>query len=203
MKKDDLKKELTKLVNDKKTLNVVVIALILAFVLLAISFLSETRKKHDTKESLSTNISSEDNTNLTKTEEVMSDYEKKETEELKILLKKIDSVGEVDAKIYFESGEIRVPATEETTQEAVTEETDNQGGKRTNKTQSGGSTVVMAVDGNSNEPYILKVNKPEISGVLIVAEGARSSKVKYDIQVAVSTLYGISIDKVNVYPMTN
>ena len=84
MKKDDLKKELTKLVNDKKTLNVVVIALILAFVLLAISFLSETRKKHDTQESLSTNISSEDNTSLTKTEEVMSDYEKKETEELKI-----------------------------------------------------------------------------------------------------------------------
>ena len=59
----------------------------------------------------------------------------------------------------------------------------------------------MAGDGSSSEPYILQVNKPEISGVVIVAEGATSSKVKYDIQVAVSSLYDISIDKVNVYPM--
>ena len=51
--------------------------------------------------------------------------------------------------------------------------------------------------------HILQTNKPEISGVVIVAEGASSSKVKYDIQVAVSSLYGISIDKVNVYPMKN
>lgn len=61
----------------------------------------------------------------------------------------------------------------------------------------------MAVEGSKNEPYILQTNKPEISGVVIVAEGASSSKVKYDIQVAVSSLYGISIDKVNVYPMKN
>ena len=61
----------------------------------------------------------------------------------------------------------------------------------------------MSSDSGKNEPYILQVNKPEISGVIIVAEGATSAKVKYDIQVAVSTLYGISIDKVNVYPMKN
>ena len=41
----DLKKSLAKLVNDKKFLNVVVIALILAFVLLAISFITTSRKK--------------------------------------------------------------------------------------------------------------------------------------------------------------
>ena len=203
MKKGDLKRELTNLVNDKKILNAVVIALILAFVLLAISFLSTTRKKDDAEESLSTQIASQDGKGLTETEEVLSSYEEKETEDLKILLKKIEDVGDVDVKIYFKSGEIKVPATEETTQEAVTEETDNQGGSRTNKTQNGGSTVVMAGDGSTNEPYILKVDKPEINGVLIVAEGAKSSKVKYDIQVAVSSLYGISIDKVNVYPMKN
>ena len=45
MGKGSLKDDLTKLFNDKRFLNVVVIALILAFVLLAISFLTTTRKK--------------------------------------------------------------------------------------------------------------------------------------------------------------
>lgn len=133
----------------------------------------------------------------------MNSYEAQEKKELKNLLTKIENVGEVEVMIYFKSGEVKVPATENTTQEVTTEETDNQGGKRTNTQQTDGSKVVMAVEGSKNEPYILQTNKPEISGVAIVAEGASSSKVKYDIQVAVSSLYGISIDKVNVYPMKN
>ena len=45
MGKKDYKKEITNIINDKKFLNVVCIALILAFVLLAISFISTSRKK--------------------------------------------------------------------------------------------------------------------------------------------------------------
>lgn len=201
MGKGNFKDDLTKLINDKKFLNVVVIALILAFVLLAISFLTTTRKK-DTKESISSNV--EDTSNLEEeVKKTMDNYEENEKQTLKNLLSKIENVGNVEVKINFKSGEIKIPATEETIQEAFTEETDSQGGKRSTTQQTGGSTVVMAGDGGKNEPYILQVNKPEISGVLIVAEGATSAKVKYDIQVAVSTLYGISIDKVNVYPMKN
>jgi stage III sporulation protein AG len=201
MGKINIKGDLAKIINDKKFLNVVVIALILAFVLLAISFLSTTRKK-DTEESLSTNV--ENSTNLEETaENTMSNYEESEKQTLRNLLTQIENVGEVEVMINFKSGEVKIPATEENTQEALTEETDSQGGNRTTTQKNGGSTVVMAGDGSKNEPYILQVNKPEISGVLIVAEGASSAKVKYDIQVAVSTLYGISIDKVNVYPMKN
>lgn len=201
MGKGNFKSDLTKIINDKKFLNVVVIALILAFVLLAVSFVTTTRKK-DTKESLSQNVESgnglEENIQNT-----IDNYEENEKQTLKNLLNKIENVGAVEVKIYFKSGEVKVPAIEEDTQESVTEETDSQGGNRSTTQQNGGNTVVMAGDGNKTEPYILQVNKPEISGVLIVAEGASSAKVKYDIQVAVSTLYGISIDKVNVYPMKN
>lgn len=201
MGKGNIKGDLAKIINDKKFLNVVVIALILAFVLLAISFLSTTRKK-DTKESLSTNV--DDSSALEETaKDTMSNYEESEKQTLRNLLTQIENVGEVEVMINFKSGEVKVPAIEENTQEALTEETDSQGGNRTTTQKNGGSTVVMSGDGSKNEPYILQVNKPEISGVLIVAEGASSSKVKYDIQVAVSTLYGISIDKVNVYPMKN
>ncbi|MGG7058685.1 stage III sporulation protein AG [Clostridium nigeriense] len=201
MGKSNIKSDLAKVINDKKFLNAVVIALILAFLLLAISFLSTTRKK-ETEESLSTSV---DNSSAIEeaAKDTMSNYEESEKQTLRTLLAKIENVGEVEVMINFKSGEVKVPAIEENTQEALTEETDSQGGNRTTTQKNGGSTVVMAGDGSKNEPYILQVNKPEISGVLIVAEGASSAKVKYDIQVAVSTLYGISIDKVNVYPMKN
>lgn len=199
MGKGNFKSDLAKLINDKKFLNAVVIALILAFVLLAISFLTTTRKK-STKESLSSNVKSTSSLEE-EAQKTIDNYEENEKQTLKNMLNNIENVGSVDVKIYFKSSEVKIPAIEENTQDQITEETDSQGGKRATKQQNGGSKVVMAGDGSKNEPYILQVNKPEISGVLIVAEGASSAKVKYDIQVAVSALYGISIDKVNVYPM--
>ncbi|WP_300384389.1 stage III sporulation protein AG [Clostridium sp.] len=199
MRKKDYKKEISNIINDKRFLNIVCVALILAFVLLAISFVSNSRKKSN--ESVKVN-GTESNLDIGgERSKVLSSYEEKEMEELKGLLGKIQDVGQVEVKIHFKSGEVKVPAIENTNQEAVTEETDNQGGKRINNQKTGGSKVVMSDNGSSTEPYILQINKPEVYGVVIVASGANSSKVKYDIQVAVSNLYGISIDKVNVYPM--
>ena len=59
----------------------------------------------------------------------------------------------------------------------------------------------MKSDSNSSEPFITKTYKPAVTGVLIVAEGAKSSEIKYNIQKAVSKLYDISLEQVNVYPM--
>lgn len=199
MGKKDVKKELTNLLNDKKFLNVIYIALVISFLLIAISFVTTSRKK-DTSTAI--NINTLESENSTVKEEIKN-YEEKEQKELQELLRKMEDVGEVDVKIYFKSGEVKIPATENTTQESITQENDSSGGTRTNEQLTDGSKVVMAGDGGNNEPYILQVNKPEITGVLVVSEGATSSKVKYDIQVAISSLYGISIDKVNVYPMKN
>jgi len=200
MGKGDWKKELANIINDKKFLNAVCIALVLAFVLLAISFLTTGRKKQAKPTALEN--TTQDSSNIeSQTKELIDSYEEQEKRELKNLLTKVQNVGEVEVMIYFKSGEIKIPATENNTQQSVTEETDKDGGKRVNNQQTGGNKVVMAGDGSKNEPYILQKNKPEITGVVIVAEGASNSKVKYDIQVAVSSLYGISMNKVNVYPM--
>ncbi len=59
----------------------------------------------------------------------------------------------------------------------------------------------MQNDSNTSEPFITKTYKPQITGIIIVAEGAKSNKITYDIQKAVSSFYNLSLDKVNVYPM--
>lgn len=113
----------------------------------------------------------------------------------------MEGVGEVEVQMHFESGEVKVPAYNSTTQNSETREEDSQGGTRATLQETGGDTVVMS--GDTNEPFILQTYKPKITGIIIVAKGASSSKVRYDIQVAVSTLYNLSLDKVNVYPMEN
>lgn len=105
--------------------------------------------------------------------------------------------------MYFESGEVKVPAYNSTTQTSETREEDSQGGTRSTVQENGGDTVVMYSDGSTNEPFIVQTYKPKITGIIIVAEGAKNSKLRYDMQTAVSTLYNLSLDKVNVYPMEN
>ncbi|WP_426349436.1 stage III sporulation protein AG [Alloiococcus sp. CFN-8] len=130
-----------------------------------------------------------------------SSYEEQQKNELQSILSKMKGVGEVEVMIYFESGEEQIPATENNNSNTYTEETDNQGGKRTNNQSSDGTSVVMQNQGNGTSPFILKVNKPRITGVVVIAEGAEDTLIKYDIENAISRLYDLNLDKVYVYPM--
>lgn len=201
MGKDNFKNEFTKIINDKKFLNIVTIALVLAFVLLAVSFLTTGRKKSTSPtnggvESPIANASEDG----AKSKEILS-YEETQRKELVSILNKMDGVGEVEVMMHFASGEVKVPAIDQNTQVSVTEEADRDGGKRVQEQQTDGSKIVMSGNGSENEPFILQTYKPQITGIVIVAEGAESEKVKYDVQTAISSLYGLSLDKVNVYPM--
>lgn len=131
----------------------------------------------------------------------LASYEQQQKNELKYILGQMNGVGRVEVMIYFESGEEQVPAINNNTANNHTEETDNQGGKRTTKQTNDGTTVVMQNNGGSNEPFILKINKPKLTGVMVIAEGAADDVIKYSIQKAVSKLYDIELDKVYVYPM--
>jgi stage III sporulation protein AG len=81
---------------------------------------------------------------------------------------------------------------------STTEKTDNQG--ETVNNQNKMRKHLCYVWWN-NEPFILTTYKPKITGVIILAEGATNSKTKYEIEQAVSKLYNLSLDKVNVYSM--
>ena len=116
-------------------------------------------------------------------------------------IKKIEGVGDVDVMITFESGEQKVPAYDKSTQISKTEESDTSGGTRVNNQNTDGSKVVMTTKDGDNEPFILTTYKPKVIGVIAVAEGAENSKTKYEIEQAISKLYDLSLDKVNVYSM--
>lgn len=200
MKKDDLKREMNNILSNKKFKDAVVIVLILAFLLIVVSFFTDT-KKDETKESSGQAVLEKTNEEIDENKIENQTYEQKQKNELKVILEKMAGVGEVEVLMYFKSGEVKVPAIDNDTQVSVTEETDSNGGTRLSNQETGGSKVVMKTSDGDNEPVIIQTNNPTITGIVVVAEGAESSKTKYEIQKAIAGLYDISLDKVNVYPM--
>ena len=188
-----LKNEVSKLFKNKYMGNILAVLLVIGFILIAITILAPGLLSG--KDEV---LTEENNTKVNTT---VSTYEDKQKVELTNILRKIDGVGEVDVMINFESGEEKVAAYDSTNQTTKTEETDTNGGKRVSNQQNDTTKVVMSSESGGNSPVILKTYKPKVIGVVITAEGAESSKVRYDIEKAVSSLYGISVEKVNVYPM--
>ncbi len=207
MDKDKLNEEINKLMKNKKFVNCLLVLLVIIFLWLAVSnFIGDdsslVKGNSENKPIGAKEVLGQEEEGVTTSKELL-DYETEQKEKLENILSKIDGVGEVVVDIYFESSEVKVPATNSNTQNSETKEEDNNGGTRLTKQETGGETVVMKSNSSTSEPFITKTYKPQITGVLIVAEGAKSRKITYDIQKAVSSLYNLSLDKVNVYPMVS
>ena len=82
----------------------------------------------------------------------------------------------------------------------TTEENDQTGGTRiiTEKNENGQLVLVKTAQGGQEQPVIIKQYKPEVQGVLVVAEGARDIKTKAEIIRGVETLLNIPAHKVHV-----
>ncbi|SHE94744.1 stage III sporulation protein AG [Clostridium fallax] len=195
MKKDFFEKFKKK--SDKEKISMLIlICLIFLFGYIIIGFLGGEKKEVETYKEAKETVNSDE---VKKME--ISEYEEQQRINLKNILNKINGVGDVDVMITFESDETKVPAMDTNKQTNTTEEKDKEGGERVTNQENDGSKVVITTSGNGNEPLILKTYKPKVVGVVVVAKGAEDSKTKYEISKAVSNLYNISSNKVNVYPM--
>lgn len=194
-----LKEVFNNLLQNKKVFNLVCLSLVIAFILLTINIITSGNDK-----SLETFTNQEENveqkTNNNEADKEIT-YEDAEKQKLIEILSKIKGVGKVDVSMYFATSEVRVPAEQSNTQVSTTEETDSNGGTRVNNSQTDSSTIVMQSESGQSNPVILQVNKPEITGIIVIAEGAGNEQIKYDIQTAVSKLYNLSVANVNVYEM--
>ena len=200
MRKDNLKKEINNILNSKKIKDAIVVVLILAFLLIVVSFFNDTKKNQSKTTDGPVVVDATDNkSNTTDLEE--EKYEQKEINKLETILKQMEGVGKVSVMMYFESGEVKIPAIDNNDQVSKSEETDTSGGVRRSQQTTSGSKVVFETTEGNDELVILKTNKPTIVGILVTAQGAENSKVKYQIEMAITKLYGISSNKVNVYPM--
>lgn len=133
---------------------------------------------------------------ITSTEEYTAYLEKR----LEETLSRINGVGRVQVMITLEATEELVVEKDQQTQSSNTTEEDSQGGSRYVYQLERSENTVYRSSG-SNEPYVVKTLMPEVSGVVVVAQGAGTGQISKDITDVVQALFGVEAHKVKVVKM--
>ena len=82
------------------------------------------------------------------------------------------------------------------------EETDDAGGRRKNTESGQREEAVYFRDAEGNEiPYVVQRKLPEVTGVVVIAEGAGNETVKENIIGAVGVLFNLNEHRIKVIRM--
>ncbi|AKL95296.1 stage III sporulation protein AG [Clostridium aceticum] len=193
MDKDKLKGLFKSLLSKKYIANLLVLMAIGVMALIVSSnfFMKDTRTKNIYSDPTE-NVLVQQNNQPMMEEEVVE-------HRLKEILQKIQGVGEVEVMVTFEMGTEIIPASNTTKSTDTTEEKDSGGGTRVVASENITETVVVANEGNGHKPLVLKEIKPQVNGVIVVAEGAENIEVKVKLYEAVKTVLQVPGHKVEVY----
>lgn len=137
-----------------------------------------------------------ESTRITSTEEYTAYLENR----LEETLSRISGVGKVRVMITLEATEELVVEKDQQTQSSNTTEEDSQGGSRYVYQLDRSENTVYHSSG-SNEPYVVKTLMPEVSGVVVVAQGAGTGQISKEITDVVQALFGVEAHKVKVVKM--
>ncbi|MBE5780584.1 MAG: hypothetical protein E7328_02000 [Clostridiales bacterium] len=130
----------------------------------------------------------------------MSEYSYVEEERrLKEILGRISGVGDVDVMITYAGGSELVPAYNSDVTVQSTDETNPSGTVRTTRNETESLKPVTEQDGT----VLLSEKRPEVIGVIIVAEGAGDVEVCMALQRAAQAALNVPVSKVEVFEMSN
>ncbi len=127
-------------------------------------------------------------------------YEAQLEARVKEILKNVDGVGKVDVMIVLKSSEEKVYRVDKSVSTSDTDEKDSQGGQRTSQSSQSQESTVMTGGGSSqgSTPFLEKELRPEISGIVVSAEGGGSPTVKAEISAAMEALFDLPPHKIKV-----
>lgn len=188
---DDLLNKIKKYMEDignRKLINNLFMILMITIVLLLL--LNKATSYNQKDKSTVIKEGNEEYTNI-----VESDYSIFLENKLVKILSQLNGVGDVHVMITLEDSLEKVPAMNQTKTIETTNEIDSEGGKREIIREDETTQIVNL----SNDVVILKEVKPNIKGVIVVAEGAENPVILENIYEAVKTVLGISANKVQVF----
>ena len=114
-------------------------------------------------------------------------YEEKLERRIRELLKSVDGVGEADVMVVLKSSEERIWHVDSGS---------SSGSSRVIREENQSESTVL--DGKSQSPVMEKEVKPEISGVVISADGGGSAVIRAEISEAMEALLGLPANKIKV-----
>ena len=140
-----------------------------------------------------------DGTDSARTEagESASDYERELEERVREILRGVSGVGEVDVMIVLRSSSEKIIQVDNTTSRSVTTENGN-GSTRSVENLDQAHTAVLTGSGSGQEPVVAKEVYPELSGIIISAQGGGSAAVQAEISEAMEALFGLPANRIRV-----
>jgi len=122
-------------------------------------------------------------------------------EELENILRQIAGVGEVAVDLTLEtSPELKYATNISANKTEVSEQAQDGSTRVTSETREDVQVVMKNVNSGINEPVITQEIRPQVVGVMVVAEGAGDLIIKERISQAVQTLLNIPAHRVTVLP---
>ena len=140
-------------------------------------------------------------TSLESKEKEAENYVDEMEERLEAFLSCVENVGEVRVMITAKSTAKKTVLKDGTLEEEHTTEQDSAGGSRVTEHSNRSGSTVFSEAGGSSQPYILEETYPEITGVVVIAEGSGSGTVDYDILNAVQVLFDVPAHKIKIMKM--
>ncbi|MFA5535553.1 MAG: hypothetical protein WDA53_00080 [Bacillota bacterium] len=119
---------------------------------------------------------------------------------LEKILSQIQGAGQVEVAVFLAAGTSYEYAINVSANQRVIDEKDQGGGVRLT-TENNSSDQYVLIRGNQaglEQPIIIRETRPQILGVLVVAEGARDAQVKNKLTRAVETALGLEIHRIQV-----
>ncbi|WP_068671914.1 stage III sporulation protein AG [Oceanobacillus sp. Castelsardo] len=141
----------------------------------------------------------EDSERTSDVEELEKDFEG----DLEEMLNKIKGVSDAEVMVNLASTNVQVFEKNIIKGQQTSDETDKNGGIRKVEDQTEETQIVFVRQGDREVPLLVKTEKPEVSGVFVVAKGADHATVKKWIVEAVSRVLDVPTHKVSVMPKTN
>lgn len=129
---------------------------------------------------------------------VSDSYEAELERRVREILKKVDGVGQVDVMIVLKSSSEKVVQVDGSSSYSLTEEQDSSGGTRRIENQEQEQSTVLRTEGGESAPLIAKELRPELSGIIISAEGGGNPAVQAEISAAMEALFGLPAHKIKV-----
>lgn len=115
------------------------------------------------------------------------------------LLSRVDGVGAVDVMVVLKSSGEKVLHLDTASRSSSTEETDSSGAvRRLREGEESRTAVLEGEAGGGQTPIVAKELYPEISGIVISAEGGGDPGVKAEITGAMEALFGLPAHKISV-----
>ena len=132
----------------------------------------------------------------------IDDYVEKLEKRLEEVISGMEGVGKVQVMITVSDTGTEILERDREISTSDLEETDDTGGTRKSTENGQREEVIYSRDKDGNEiPYVVQRKLPEVTGVVVIAEGAGNARVKENIIGAVEVLFNLNEHRIRVIRM--